>query len=248
MQILSVGNSFSCDAHTYLYRISHAEKNDLSTVNLSIGGCTLERHYRNMLGDSRDYSLQVGGLSSGFPMSIKEALLSRPWDVITIQQASHVSFDFSTYTPYLEALVDYFRHMCPHAKIYLQETWGYETGSPRIEHYGFRTMEEMSGKIFSAYVKAAQTVHADGIIPSGHGMLALSKAQPSPVHRDTFHAGLGAPRYMIGCIWYETLTGKPVTRTDFSDFDVEVTPEEAALAREVAHKTVVEFMRHRNSK
>ncbi len=64
MQILSIGNSFSCDAHSYLYRISHAEKNDLSAINLSIGGCTLERHYRNMLGDRRDYSLLVGGLST----------------------------------------------------------------------------------------------------------------------------------------------------------------------------------------
>ncbi len=240
MQILSIGNSFSCDAHTYLYRISHAEKNNLSTVNLSIGGCTLERHYRNMLSNSQEYGLMIGGLSSGFRVSMEQALLSRPWDVITIQQASPVSFDFQQYTPYIEELVAYFRHMCPHAKIYLQETWGYETGSRRIEHYGFRTMEEMSEKVFAAYAKAAELVCADGVIPSGHGMLALSRAQSEPVHRDTFHAGLGAARYMIGCIWYETLTGKPVT-ADFTDFDVEVTPEMMALAREVAHKTVVEF-------
>ena len=242
MQILSIGNSFSCDAHSYLYRISHAERNGLSTVNLSIGGCTLERHYRNMLGDNRDYSLLVCGHSTGFNMSIKEALLSRAWDVITIQQGSPKSFDYSSYTPYLEELVAYFRHMSPHAKIYLHETWGYETGSERIESVSFRTMEEMSEKVFATYAKAAETVNADGIIPSGHGMLALSQAQNAPVHRDTFHAVLGAARYMIGCIWYETLTGKPVICTGFSDFDVEVTPEEAALAREMAHKTVTDFM------
>ena len=241
MQILSIGNSFSCDAHSYLYRISHAEKNDLSAINLSIGGCTLERHYRNMLGDRRDYSLLVGGLSTGFSMSVKEALLSRPWDVITLQQASHESFRPESYTPYLEELVDYIRYMSPRAAIYLQETWGYETGSERIDKMGFRTMEEMSERVFAAYAKAAKTVGADGIIPSGHGMLALAKASGAPVHRDTFHAGLGAPRYMLGCIWYETLTGKPVTCTDFNDFDVEVTPEEVALAREIAHKTVTEF-------
>lgn len=247
MKILSIGNSFSCDAHSYLYRISHAEKNDFTAVNLSIGGCTLERHYRNMLGDSRDYSLLVGGLSTGFNMSIKEALLSRAWDVITIQQGSPRSFDYDSYMPYLEDLVAYFRHMCPHAKIYLQETWGYETGSARIERMGFRTMEEMSERVFAAYAKAAEIVKADGIIPSGHGMLALNRAQDAPVHRDTFHAGLGAPRYMLGCIWYETLTGKPVTCTDYSDFDVEVSPEEAALAREIAHKTVVDFVETQRS-
>ena len=242
MQILSIGNSFSCDAHTYLYRISHAERNGLSTVNLSIGGCQLDKHFRNMMEDSRAYSLLVCGHSTGFNMSISEALLSRSWDVITIQQASHKSFDYDSYTPYLEELVAHFRRMSPHAKIWLQETWGYETGSAKIESAGFRTMEEMSEKVFAAYVKAARAVNADGIIPSGHGMLALSLAQSKPVHRDTFHAGLGAPRYMLGCIWYEALTGKPVTCADFNDFDVEVTPEEAALAREIAHKTVAEFM------
>ena len=242
MQILSVGNSFSCDAHTYLHRISHAEKNDLVTININIGGCSLERHYRNMLSGSRDYNLQVCGHASGFMTSLSEALLSRAWDVITIQQASHDSFDFAKYTPYIEELVAYFRHMCPHAKIYLQETWGYETGSRRIATYGFETMEQMSEKVFAAYAKAAELIRADGIIPSGHGMLALSHAQEAPVHRDTFHAGLGAPRYMLGCIWYEVLTGMPVTNTEFSDFDVAVTPEEAALAREVAHKTVTDFL------
>lgn len=97
-------------------------------------------------------------------------------------------------------------------------------------------------RVFAAYAKAAETVGADGIIPSGHGMLALAKASGAPVHRDTFHAGFGAPRYMLGCIWYETLTGKPVTCTDFNDFDVEVSPKEAVLAREIAHKTVTEFL------
>ena len=242
MQILSIGNSFSCDAHSYLYRISHAEQSGLSTVNLSIGGCTLERHYRNMMTDSRDYSLLVCGHSTGFNMSISEALLSRAWDVITIQQASPQSFDYDSYMPYLEELVAFFRRMSPHAKIWLQETWGYETGSAKIASVGFRTMEEMSEKVFAAYAKAAREINADGIIPSGHGLLALSKEQDAPVHRDTFHAGLGAPRYMLGCIWYEALTGKPVTCTDFSDFDVEVSPEEAALARKTAHKTVTEFM------
>ena len=241
MQILSIGNSFSCDAHTYLYRISHAEKNDLFTVNICIGGCSMERHYRNMMGDKRDYGLQVCGHESGFLTTLKDALLSRSWDVITIQQASHESFNFANYAPYAEELAAYIRKMCPRAKLYLHETWGYETASKRIEHYGFSTLAEMSEKIFEAYEKAASLMKVDGMIPSGHGMLALSQAQEAPVHRDTFHAGLGAARYMIGCIWYETLTGKPVTCTDFSDFDVAVTPEEAALARQVAHETVIQF-------
>lgn len=238
MQILSIGNSFSQDAQTYVHRMAK----DLFTVNLFIGGCSLELHYRNMLGDKKRYSLEVCGLRTGFDMSIKEALLSRKWDVITLQQVSSASFRYESYMPYVEELAAYVRKCNPAAKLYLHETWGYESNTERVEKWGFRTMDEMSEKVFATYAKVAETIGADGIIPSGHGLLALSHAQEKPVHRDGSHADFGIGRYMLGCVWYETLTGKPVTETEFSDFDVPVTPEEAALVREVAHKTVTEFL------
>lgn len=238
MQILSIGNSFSQDAQTYVHRMAK----DLFTVNLFIGGCSLELHYRNMLGDKKRYSLEVCGLRTGFDMSIKEALLSRKWDVITLQQVSSASFRYESYMPYVEELAAYVRKCNPAAKLYLHETWGYESNTERVEKWGFRTMDEMSEKVFATYAKVAETIGADGIIPSGHGLLALSHAQEKPVHRDGSHADSGIGRYMLGCVWYETLTGKPVTETEFSDFDVPVTPEEAALVREVAHKTVTEFL------
>lgn len=238
MQILSIGNSFSQDAQTYLNRMAK----ELFSVNLYIGGCSLERHYRNMLGDKREYSLEVCGIRTGFQMSIKEALLSRKWDVITLQQVSSASFRYESYMPYIKELAAYVRKYNPAAKIYMHETWGYETGSEKVEKMGFRTMDEMSEKVFATYARVAEEIGADGIIPSGHGLLALSHAQDKPVHRDGSHADNGIGRYMLGCVWYETLTGKPVTETDFSDFDVEVTPEEAALVRAVAHKAVTEFL------
>lgn len=238
MQILSIGNSFSQDAQTYVHRMAK----ELFTVNLFIGGCSLELHYRNMLGDKKSYLLEVCGLRTGFNMSIKEALLSRKWDVITLQQVSSASFRYESYMPYIEELAAYVRKCNPAAKLYLHETWGYESNTERIEKWGFRTMDEMSEKVFATYAKVAETIGADGIIPSGHGLLALSHAQDKPVHRDGSHADFGIGRYMLGCVWYETLTGKPVTETEFSDFDVPVTPEEAALVREVAHKTVTEFL------
>jgi hypothetical protein len=238
MQILSIGNSFSQDAQTYVHRLAK----ELFTVNLFIGGCSLELHYRNMLGDKKSYLLEVCGLRTGFNMSIKEALLSRKWDVITLQQVSSASFRYESYMPYIEELAAYVRKCNPAAKLYLHETWGYESNTERIEKWGFRTMDEMSEKVFATYAKVAETIGADGIIPSGHGLLALSHAQDKPVHRDGSHADFGIGRYMLGCVWYETLTGKPVTETEFSDFDVPVAPEEAALVREVAHKTVTEFL------
>ena len=98
MKLLCIGNSFSQDATRYLHGIARAGGVPLTVVNLYIGGCPLDRHYRNMLSGSRDYNLQVCGHASGFMTSLSEALLSRRWDIITIQQASHESFDFARYT------------------------------------------------------------------------------------------------------------------------------------------------------
>ncbi len=77
MNILSIGNSFSQDAHRYLHRIAKADGYILNTFNLYIGGCPLSLHYRNMLSEERAYMLEMNGESTGFKVSLKDALLNR---------------------------------------------------------------------------------------------------------------------------------------------------------------------------
>ena len=107
MNILAIGNSFSQDATRYLHQIARADGIDLQVTNLYIGGCPLDRHYRNILADSADYVLQYNGQGTGFFVSIKQALLNRDWDVITLQQASPRSPFAESYFPYINALYDY---------------------------------------------------------------------------------------------------------------------------------------------
>ena len=91
MNILSIGNSFSQDAQRYLHQIAKAGGVNLNAFNLYIGGCSLSSHYRNMLSEERAYTLEMNGQSTDFYVSLKEALLNRNWDVVTIQQVSHES-------------------------------------------------------------------------------------------------------------------------------------------------------------
>ena len=102
MKILSIGNSFSQDAQRYLHRLAKQDGENLTTVNLYIAGCDLRRHYLNILEDSVAYELQCNGESSGVRVSIKQALIGDEWDVITLQQASHLSGKSQTYSPYIE--------------------------------------------------------------------------------------------------------------------------------------------------
>ena len=89
IKVLAIGNSFSQDATRYLTQIAAARGVYFRTVNLYIGGCPLVRHYNNLLHDARAYSLEYGGETTGFYVSIRQALRARKWDVITLQQVSH---------------------------------------------------------------------------------------------------------------------------------------------------------------
>ena len=104
MNILSIGNSFSQDAQRYIHRLAKKDGFEMRTANLYIGGCPLRTHYLNVLDDEKAYVFEFNGEGTGLFVSIKEALKSNEWDVITLQQASRFSVDFSTFTPYIEEL------------------------------------------------------------------------------------------------------------------------------------------------
>ena len=237
IQVLSIGNSFSQDAHRYLHDVARSEGVNMETVNLYIGGCSLERHFRNMKGDKREYSLEMNGhANGGFFVSIKEALLARNWDYITLQQVSGGSCREESFQPFLNELAAYVREYAPTAKIFIHQTWGYETGSNMIHNLnrGYETFEDMFADTKRCYAKAAEDIHADGIIPSGQAFSHALK-HVEKIHRDAFHASLGLGRFILALVWYKAITGKDIDNLKFNMFDVEVTQEEYKLAIEAAN-------------
>ncbi len=239
MKILAIGNSFSQDATRYLYGIARADGFALRVVNLYIGGCSLARHYRNMLSGERSYELEVNGCPSGFCVSLDDALHADTYDVVTIQQVSHEAPDYETYQPYLRALCEKIRLAQPKAKLYLHQTWAYEEGSARLcEELKFRSSEEMMGRVRAAYAQAAADSGAE-LIPGGEAMAALATLGIRP-HRDTFHAGYGVGRYTLGLVWYGRLTGRAFDQNRYRDFDCPVSEEEVALAKQAAAKALAQ--------
>ena len=107
LKILTVGNSFGEDATRYLYGVARAAGDEVKIAMLFIGGCSLYRHYRNMLSEERAYAYQINGMHSGLHVSLKEALLSDEWDFVVTQQCSPDSGSIETYYPYVTVLADY---------------------------------------------------------------------------------------------------------------------------------------------
>lgn len=233
MDVLSIGNSFSQDAQRYLHNIAKADGFCLNTFNLYIGGCPLLIHYENMISEERAYTLEMNGQSTGFNVSLKEALLNREWDVVTIQQVSHQSPYYKTYQPYLDKLVEYVKECVPNAKIAIHQTWAYEQGSERLhDELGYNNHTDMFKDIDASYKKAAEAIGADLVIPSGALFQKILKSGIDKVHRDTFHASYGIGRYALGLLWYYIVTGNDITNNTFCDFDEEISKNHIQIIKQ----------------
>ena len=238
MKILSIGNSFSQDAQRYLHEIAAANGKNLKCVNLYIGGCSLKQHYFNMLDDEKAYEFEFNGMSTGIKVSIREALKSDDWDCITLQQASHESFDFKLYIPYIEKLAEYVRLYLPKAKILLHQTWAYCDDTEKLSSTGYAHTSDMFHDIKAAYHKAAERIHADDIIKSGQAMLNAYEKNPDIIYRDGFHASLGFGRYLLGLTWYRALYGNYENIKHMQSFDAPVSESELKLAEEVSRAVI----------
>ena len=88
-----------------------------------------------------------------------------------------------------------------------------------------------------AYKKASEDLGIP-IIPCGEAFQDAIAKGIGKLHRDTFHASLGIGRYILGGVWYQTLTGNSMTENTFSDFDEDVTKDDI----EIAKKSVFELL------
>lgn len=239
-RILAISNSFGEDANRYLYGIARCAGEDVKVVTLYIGGCSLYRHYRNMLSGEKAYEFILNGIRSGLQVSLREALLSDEWDIVTLQECSPRSATAETYFPYITELAAYVRRLAPECRLYLHETWSFAAGCSRFDKTPCRTREEMIPRIRRAYSQAAEAIGADGRIPSLEVMNRLYDAIGDRAYRDGFHASYGVGRYALGCLWCAFLLGVDVAGNTFRDLDVPVAEEEIALAQGIVTNVIKE--------
>ena len=227
MKILSIGNSFSTDAHKWLCKLAEINGINIETANLFIGGCSLEAHWENFIGNNTDYSLEINGNEGEKLINIPQALAMNKWDIITFQQASHFSGIAESYEPYLSNLVAEVRKIQPQAKLYFHQTWAYETDSlhPGFADYN-HSQQEMFERIVAASRKAAKAIGAE-IIPVGTVIQQIRKTVPEfdyqngglSLCRDGFHLSFDYGRFAAAAVWLLTLTGKKIECGAFQNFD-----------------------------
>lgn len=210
-----------------LHDLAKANGVDIYTANLYIGGCTLEQHWENIENNSADYDFEINGGEYVRKISIEEALSLENWDIITVQQASAKSQNFSTYTPYLENIAKYVRGRCADAKIWFHQTWAYENDyfldNPREND---AKQKEMYQNILKASKKASETIGAL-LIRSGVAIQTVRENVPEfsyknggmSLCRDGFHLSLDYGRFVAAYTWLYELTGVFGDNIPFENFD-----------------------------
>lgn len=183
-RVLMIGNSFSISCMPYLPGVAEAAGKNLDLASLYIGGCSLERHARNIDDElaGKDgtyfYSRSTSGkrLKDVHNARVTDALKSAKWDIVTIQQASHYSWKPGTYRPWADRILRAVRELAPGAKIVVQQTWTYTPFDKRFAQWGFG-QDEMFFRLKHAYADFAGEFGFD-VIPMGEAVREWRKRLP----------------------------------------------------------------------
>lgn len=174
LKVLTIGNSFADSVFEFLPKIVKSVPDcQLVLERANIGGCTLERHWREVLKSEKDpkYKPYYG------KFNLREKLTSKKWDIVTLQQASHQSFRPESYQPWFKNLYEYVRKYAPQAEIVIQMTWSYRPDHPGFGKWCCKDYKEMYEKLFANYVKTAKEFNCR-IIPSGFAVQMARAEQP----------------------------------------------------------------------
>ena len=235
MKILTIGNSFSANSIHYLPKIFESVGLPLTLGRVSIGGCPLHLHWYNAEHDIARYGLEYEG-----SFTMKQMLQSEPWDVVTLQQVSHLSWKIGTYFPYCEDLAAYARQHAPTARLAVQQTWAYRTDNVRLVNDMQITQNQMMHLIRENYREMSSRLGAK-LMPvgeafcihqqlSGDTVGALTRNDDEPSHANA----LG--RYIGGLTWFTCLTGISVDEVSFVPELVK--SQDVSLAREAVKRAI----------
>ncbi|QDU92819.1 DUF4886 domain-containing protein [Lignipirellula cremea] len=159
VRVLTIGNSFAGNACKYLKQIAEAEgSTELRIGTANLGGCTLERHWSLADASASDPTVQPYGYGDK-KLSLQEYLEVEPWDYVTVQQMSALSFKPESYHPYIERLAETIKKHAPQAKILVHQTWAYRQDAPLLKQWGI-TQQEMYKQLVGAYDAIAESLQA----------------------------------------------------------------------------------------
>ncbi|MCI2083144.1 MAG: DUF4886 domain-containing protein [Bacteroidales bacterium] len=229
LRILGIGNSFTDDGMMYLPDLLKAAGiGNVILGRLYIGGCSLERHWKEYSDSSPAYKYYKSENNCWVTVSnhatMMQGLEDEHWDIVVLQQQSSKAGIYETFQPWLDELMEVIRMYCPNAGacIAWQETWAY---APMSTNPGFVRFDKDQDLMYRSIMNAAKEMLAKTsiktIIPTGTAIRNLRMAEkdnPSECDsleftRDGYHLNYRLGRYTAACTWFQALIA-PSLRTN----------------------------------
>lgn len=235
VRVLSIGNSFSRDAFAYvpflIEELAPGAQVDFGI--LYIGGCSLERHWRNVQSGEKAYEFDSYETANGAWQLEREVALSdgvkrKPWDIIILQQQSARSRYYDTYQPFLNDLLTYLKDTAPRATTAWLMTQAYGEGFERLEGM---SSDEMWARINAASQRVVEETSIKMLIPAG---TALQNARYTQLDRfgkfghlvaDGFHLHEGIAPLVEGLTVAHTLLRHYGVDVDVEASRLQITPQ-----------------------
>lgn len=236
--ILCIGNSYTEDM---LWRVPELLGNDTASVDLNflyISGGALSDQAALMKNDKPNYIRFHFDNGSGQWLkdttSYSVAIQAHDWDVITLQQCSQYSGNYSTIDHYLPSVLKYLQPDCPDADYYWHFTWAYPTDS---QHPGFADYDHSQKKMYHDILYSTEKVMKGrfhdvftGFIPTGAVIQELRDSTAIVTDhdfcRDDQHLDKTIGRYAAACTFYEAVLAP---RLGTSVLDIDFQPADDSL-------------------
>lgn len=235
VRVLSVGNSFSRDAFSYVPFVIEelVPGADVEFGILYIGGCTLQRHYENLVGKKPAYEFdyyitKTGKWTMERDYSIQKGISLQDWDIVIFQQQSAASRYYDTYQPYLNELLDYLKVAKPFATPAWLLTQAYGTGHKPL---GEMSSDEMWARVNASSEQVVNETGVKLLIPAG---TAIQNARYTMLDRlgktkhlvnDGYHIQEGIPALIEALVTAEVVMGHYGVDVDVEKSRLEITPE-----------------------
>lgn len=244
VRILALGNSFAGNAlESYLNDLTRSAGIPTIIANAYIGGCTLERHWKNAEDGSAPYEYRKimpdGQKTVTKDKTILYCIEDEPWDYISFIQASGFSGLPESYFPYLTNLIEYVKAKAtnPKAELIFHQTWAYDSDSrhPHFPNYG-NSQNSMYRAIVGSVEYAAEKAGIKTVVPAGTAIQNVRANFPGmEICRDGYHLNDRVGEFTASCVWFEKLFGK-VRKNRFVPYNVG--PYQARIAKKAAYHAV----------
>ena len=186
----------------------------------------------------------MGGVrSEKKKVTLKHIIRDEQWDIISLQQASHLSGVPDSYKnlPLLKRLVQTYTTNL-HVEFVWHMTWAYaqDCQSKKFAPYDYK-QRQMYSAIVSTMLGVMPVIGQPRIIPSGTAIQLVRHRLGDILCRDGMHLSYTLGRYTAACTWCEFLTGKIVDGNPY--YPDTISEVEAQICQEEAHEAV--FMQER---